>query len=197
MCISAPFALYKSIERLGRAKFNLEGPGEWEKMYRELHNEDVRGVRTAKVKKNPDRRGIWEDGHAPESLRATGIFDERSDDESDNDGGDDDASASELDLNDGTETGPLPKKKRKRGTGETRKEISWIWQTTPIRRTSGDKDDILQAEWARSRARVRRTSEEVALVREEMRRVLESLEWSAAQWGFEGKVQSKWRKFGA
>ena len=40
----------------------------------------------------------------------------------------------------------------------------------------------MRAEWARSRARLRRATEEVLLVCEEMRRVLLFLEWSAVQW---------------
>ncbi len=48
---------------------------------------------------------------------------------------------------------------------------------------SNDDDDILRAEWSRSRARVRRAAEEVALLREEMNRVLLFLEWTATQWG--------------
>ncbi len=80
------------------------------------------------------------------------------------------------------ERGLPPRKKRKKGTGETRKEISWIWKT--VRQTLDDNEDsnILRAEWARSRARVRRASEEVMLLREEMRRVLESLEFKASWW---------------
>ena len=141
-----------------RAKFNLEGPGKWEDTYRELRNEDVRGFATAKAKKNPNRRGIWEDGHVPDPLQVTEIFDE-----SDSDGNvseEHNDEESDPDLNDGTEAGPLlAKKKRKCGTGETRKEFSWIWLTTPFVDDNDDSDDILRAEWARSRARVRRTSE--------------------------------------
>lgn len=176
-----------------RSKFNLEGPGKWEDMYRELRNEDVRGFATNKAKKNPNRRGIWEDGFAPESLQPTEELDEVDADGTDDDDsnmGDshntEDPSESDPDLNDGTEVGPLRKKKRKRGTGETRRELSWIWQTSALSVDGDDNDDILRAEWARSRARVRRAVEEVALVREEMRRVLESLKWNAAQWDLRG-----------
>ena len=152
-----------------QAKLNLEGPGSWEKTYRELHNEDIRGFNSGKPKKNPARRGIWEDGHAlPENEPAETI--DKDEDESD------------PELDDPNERGLPPRKKRKKGTGETRKEISWIWKT--VRQTLDDNEDsnILRAEWARSRARVRRASEEVMLIREEMRRVLESLEFKASWW---------------
>lgn len=88
----------------------------------------------------------------------------------------------EPDLNAATERAPTAKKKRKKGTGETRKELSWIWLTTPLSLDANEEDDILRAEWARSRARVRRATEEVTLLREEMRRVLEFLKWKAKWW---------------
>ena len=151
------------------ARFNLEGPGEWEQTYRELHNEDIRGFASGKPKNKPPRRGIWEDGHAPSPPVPA---ENESDDEDESD----------PDLNDDMEVRLPPKKKRKTGTGETRKNISWIWQTIPLSLNSDEDDDVLRAEWARSRARVHRTTEEVALVREEMRRVIEFLEWRAQWW---------------
>ncbi len=158
-----------------KAKLDLEGPGDWEITYRELRNEDVRGYASGKPKKQPLRRGIWEDGHGPAVPDPSALFDDETDSEE-----------SDPDLNDGTEAGPLRTKnlkKRKHGTGETRKELSWIWKTA---RLSDDEeihdDDILRAEWSRSRARVRRCKEEVMLLREEMRRTIEFLDWKAAQW---------------
>lgn len=143
------------------AKLTLEGPGDWERTYCELRNEDIRGFATAKPKKNIARRGIWEDGHAPPIPDPMDIDEES--DETDEE--------SEPDLNAATEGVPTTRKKRKKGTGETRKELSWIWQTTPLSLDATEDDDILRAEWARSRARVRRASEEVMLLREEMRLV--------------------------
>lgn len=159
-----------------QAKLTLEGPGDWEQTYRELRNEDIRGFAAAKPKKNIARRGIWEDGHGPPSPDP---MDETSGSEEE----------SEPDLDAATE-GRLPaKKKRKKGTGETRKEFSWIWQTTPLSLDVHEEDDILRAEWARSRARVRRATEEVLLLREEMRRVLKYLEWKAEWW--DGKADAR------
>ncbi|KJA13135.1 hypothetical protein HYPSUDRAFT_209799 [Hypholoma sublateritium FD-334 SS-4] len=150
-----------------QAKLVLEGPGSWEQIYRELRNEDVRGFASGKPKKVPLRRGIWEDGHAPPTPETANIFNETSESESDPD----------LDAQEAVPAGPA-RKKRKLGTGETRKQLSWIWRTLPLLTGADEDDDILRAEWARSRARVRRASEEVMLVREEMRLndVLESLE---------------------
>lgn len=43
-------------------------------------------------------------------------------------------------------------------------------------------DDILRSDRAKSRAHVARANEEVLLLREEMRRTLEFLEWKAVWW---------------
>ncbi|KJA18008.1 hypothetical protein HYPSUDRAFT_115767, partial [Hypholoma sublateritium FD-334 SS-4] len=151
-----------------RAKLRLEGPGAWEGVYQELRNEDVRGFASGIKKAKRLRKGIWEDGHAPHEEEPAGILEEETE--------------SDPDLNDSTEGGPVrSKRKRKKGTGETRKELSWIWRTLPLS-DGNENDDILRAEWARSRARVRRATEEVLLVLEEMRRVLEFLKWKAKQW---------------
>ncbi|KJA13849.1 hypothetical protein HYPSUDRAFT_209191 [Hypholoma sublateritium FD-334 SS-4] len=157
-----------------RAKLTLEGTGTWERVYQELQNEDIRGYASGKVKKQPLRRGIWEDGQAPVDAQSTEVSDSEDGTEVED---------SDPDLNDGTESGPVRYKKRKKGTGETRKGLSWIWQNAPL--SENDKigdNEILQAEWARSRARVRRCKEEVLLLQEEMRRVLEFLEYKAVQW---------------
>ncbi|KJA25187.1 hypothetical protein HYPSUDRAFT_135353 [Hypholoma sublateritium FD-334 SS-4] len=159
------------------AKLRLEGPGSWEKMYRELRNEDIRGFASGKPKKKPPRRGIWEDGHAPPEPKTSEIFDEAEEE-------------SDPDLDDPTERGLPPRKKRKKGTGETRKELSWIWQTLPLNLNAEEDDVILRAEWARSRARVRCASEEVMLLREEMRRALKFLKWRALWWEDKQDVRS-------
>lgn len=159
------------------AKLRLEGPGSWEETYRELRNEDIRGFASGKPKTKPPRRGIWEDGYAPPEPEATEIFDEAEEE-------------SDPELDDPTERGLPPRKKRKKGTGETRKELSWIWQTLPLNLNAEEDDDILRAEWARSRARARRASEEVMLLREEMRRALEFLKWRASWWDNRQVVRS-------
>lgn len=156
------------------AKMKLEGPGEWEQTYRELKNEDVRSYTTKKKKRDVDRRGIWEDGNEPPTREEAAIFNS-------------DASDSESDIEMEEDTVRLTReqllKQRKKGTGETRKELSWIWATGTMRVDGGQANDILRAEWARSRARTLRAQEEVMLVREEMRHVLAFLEHSAITWG--------------
>ena len=68
--------------------------------------------------------------------------------------------------------------------------ISWIWQTLPLPEVDSEDDDILRAEWARSRARVRHATEEVALVREEMRRVGEFVVWKSMWWELRATLHS-------
>ena len=51
-------------------------------------------------------------------------------------------------------------------------------------------DEVLRVEWAKSRARSHRATEEVRRLKEEMRRVLETLKWEEAEW----KQQSNLRK---
>lgn len=66
---------------------------------------------------------------------------------------------------------------------------SWIWL---VPRASGDADmesqlnDSLRVEWMKSKARVQRWEEEVELVHEEMRRVVEYSKWKATWWRAQG-----------
>ena len=88
---------------------------------------------------------------------------------------------------DGLEGGPvnlLPEERHVRdGTGETQCTLSWIW-TVEGQSISPDSasDDILQSEWAKSRALAARATEEVQLLREEMRCVLAFLDWKSSWW---------------
>ncbi|KAL0571417.1 hypothetical protein V5O48_010552 [Marasmius crinis-equi] len=74
------------------------------------------------------------------------------------------------------------------GTGETRKVNSWIWEYGQGRNKIGlddgadDDNEILRAEWCKSRARLHRATEEVELLKEEMKRALCYLEWAANRW---------------
>lgn len=154
-----------------RAKMELDGPGEWEQVYQELRNDDVRSYASGKKRKQPDRRGIWEDGCEPPAPTPPGLME--SDDE------DSDVEMEEV----GRQTDQQLRKARKKGTGETRKELSWIWMVAPMDVESSEgANEILRSEWTKSKARASRSREEVLLLLEEMRRVLEFLEWKAAWW---------------
>ncbi|KAJ6483366.1 hypothetical protein C8R45DRAFT_784784, partial [Mycena sanguinolenta] len=65
-----------------------------------------------------------------------------------------------------------------------RKPMSWIWR---VEGSTGEPIDVvdneaLRIEWARTRAKSMRYAEEVDLLQEEMRRVLQFLDWRANWW---------------
>ncbi|KAG6847818.1 hypothetical protein H0H93_005714 [Arthromyces matolae] len=77
------------------------------------------------------------------------------------------------------------------GDTEGRRRISWVWLQDSAT-TAVDDDprfnDALRIEWCRSRARMMRWSEEVELLKEEMRRILEFLSWEGNQWLARAKI---------
>lgn len=77
--------------------------------------------------------------------------------------------------------------------GEGHYESSWIWLTplapgqAPLDADHPDEfATSMRVEWAQLKARAERWEEEVALLQEEMRRVVEYLEWKARWWRGEG-----------
>jgi hypothetical protein len=93
------------------------------------------------------------------------------------------------------------------GISEGRRTISWIWVVQGVAREVDDDERLhecmfnsfycvfakisaiaLRVEWCKSRSRAWRWSEEVKLLPEEMRRVLETLEWEAGKWESRGVV---------
>jgi len=141
------------------ARFNLSGPGEWENQLRPLKDTDVQSYQDPdRIKKGPGRRGILEDGQVDvlEERQSTGLT-------------------------------LIPETRSKRdGTGETKRTLSWIWLAGrpdgAFEGSDNNNDSILRAEWCKSRARVNRSVEEVKTMREEMRRLIESLDWEARWW---------------
>ncbi|KAJ7720993.1 hypothetical protein B0H16DRAFT_1666372 [Mycena metata] len=76
----------------------------------------------------------------------------------------------------------------RRGAGESRREVSWIWTAAGTSGTDTDLEDALRIEWAKSYARMRRWEEEVRLLEEEFRRLPISLEFQAARWDDRGMI---------
>ncbi|KAL0574845.1 hypothetical protein V5O48_007118 [Marasmius crinis-equi] len=153
--------------REARAAYkNLVGEGEWENRLHILKDCDVQSLRDpALVRVGPGRRGTNEEDEP--SRDATRPMEE---------------AGISLIPPDRTEW----EHRTKHGTGESRRVISWIW-------TGGGKldledgadeneNEVLRTEWCKSRARMKRAEEEVLLVKEEMRRTLEYLSWTASQW---------------
>ena len=140
-----------------KAIYDLEGPGEWEEVFKVLEDGDVRGYQDPnRLRPRKGRQGIWEDGQEPGVAPST------------EDGG-------------GITLYNEVRSKRD-GTGETRRTLLWIWTTSRAASSDDGRDDILRLEWAKSRARAARAWEEVMLLKEEMNRVLKYLEWKSEWW---------------
>ena len=153
-----------------QAKLQLVGSGIWEQSLRVLLDSDIRSYSETPAKQHKGRKGTLEDDALEQEERTgEGVVAALSQEDEE-----------PLDLR------PQPREKRD-GTGQTRKEISWIWRSTRIASADvgpqADKDDhLLRSEWAKSRARVARATEEVALLREEMCRTLAYLQWKTEWW---------------
>ncbi|KAF9471312.1 hypothetical protein BDN70DRAFT_909386 [Pholiota conissans] len=163
------------------AKLRLSGPGDWEKILRPLLNGDVRGYSDPRRHpRGPGRRGIWEDGQQPVDVAEV-----RDDDVAN--------TQPDEDMDDDTIEAIPQERGRREGTGRTTHAISWIWMGAGCHddAVGQEGEEIIRAEWARSRARVRRCTEEVQLLVEEMRRVLEYLDWKERWWLARKKSRSK------
>ncbi|KAF4600652.1 hypothetical protein EYR38_005295 [Pleurotus pulmonarius] len=75
-------------------------------------------------------------------------------------------------------------------TSEGHHTVSWIWRTGGMAGSDNEGDGLhssLRLEWCKSQARALRWSEEVLLLKEEMRRVLAFLRWQAEWWEVKGR----------
>jgi hypothetical protein len=153
------------------AKLLLSGSGEWEKNLRVLADADVRAYQDPmKLARKRGRRGTLEDGQISSDVQTNDF----------------EGAMETLDFS------LLPEERTQRdGTGETRRTLSWIWLTENAGSPQvNEGDEILRVEWAKSRARAARAAEEVLLLREEMRRVIEFLKWKSEWWLLRAKHQS-------
>ncbi|KDR69912.1 hypothetical protein GALMADRAFT_47993, partial [Galerina marginata CBS 339.88] len=129
------------------AKMLLSGPGDWELTLQVLQNGDIRGYQDAnQLRERQGRRGLLDDAQLERMAAAPSTSNVLADDI------------------DGLTLLNEPRERRD-GTGETRRTLSWIWTSTSNTPDPGDSsDDILRAEWAKSRARAARGTEEVLLL---------------------------------
>ncbi|KAG1864793.1 hypothetical protein F4604DRAFT_1882005 [Suillus subluteus] len=85
----------------------------------------------------------------------------------------------ELDKTDDVRGMSAPRK----GVSEGRRQLSWIWVVEGV---GDDQDEVIQdclrVEWCKAQARSMQWAEEVELLSEEMRRVLQFLRWHAGWW---------------
>ncbi|KAG1724932.1 uncharacterized protein EDB91DRAFT_1331171 [Suillus paluster] len=71
------------------------------------------------------------------------------------------------------------------GESEGTRKLSWIWSMRGAAPNEMDNDNTLEdmrIEWCKARARAMRWAEEVELLKEEMRRILQFFEWDAQRW---------------
>ncbi|KAG2356874.1 hypothetical protein BDR07DRAFT_1453293 [Suillus spraguei] len=75
--------------------------------------------------------------------------------------------------------------------GEGRRRLTWIWMMDGVDGCADGEDvDGVRVEWCKSHARALRWAEEVDLLQEEMRRVLQFFNWQANWW--EGQGAAAW-----
>jgi hypothetical protein len=160
----------EKYRRARAAKLALVGEGRWCEVLKPLADGDVRAYTDPnRIRMRTGRKGTVEVDESHQPWRGGEISSAA--------GHNDDDAKVELDI--------TPETRSVRdGTGETRKTLSWIWlmEGVHIDEYIADSDDILRSEWAKSRARAKRATEEVCLLREEMRRALEFLEWKSEWW---------------
>jgi hypothetical protein len=141
------------------ATLALSGPGDWKKELRVLHDADIRSYQDPNhLRACQGRRGMLEDDQIEQSGGGSVSVD-------------DNAASFTLFTKEWS---------NRDGTEESRRTLSWIWLNNTEAGSLNDAgDDILRVEWAKSRARSNRATEEVLLLLEEMRRVLLFLEWKS------------------
>ncbi|KAJ7494558.1 hypothetical protein B0H11DRAFT_1716969 [Mycena galericulata] len=144
------------------ALFALRGPGPWTEVLRELQKEDIRGM-------NERLMNAEEKEENRKARVLAGLSGDGKDDEVDDFG-------EPVDL---TVLFNLE-------MGEGRRNLSWIWYSGSIGGTDVNADgqlhEDIRIEWTKARARADRWQEEVILLEEEMRRVLEFCAWKARWW---------------
>lgn len=154
------------------ARLALTGPGQWENKHRVLLDADIRGYQDPnRLRPSAGRRGVREDDEI-DAIEALCTQEEvaRSAEAAG-------AVPADFEL--------LPKDRSwQEGTGESHHTVSWIWTVKGVINSDSGKisDDILRAEWAKSRARANRSCEEVNLLREEMQRTVKFLKWRLQWW---------------
>ncbi|KAF7367949.1 hypothetical protein MSAN_00860000 [Mycena sanguinolenta] len=144
------------------ALLTLRGPGDWERVLQVLRKEDVMGMNERLM--NEEEKEDNKKARVLAGLSADGKDDE-------------------LDIFGELEE---PTVLFNLEMGEGTRMLSWIWYTTPQRGTDETGDGSLhpdiRVEWMKAHARADRWREELILVEEEMRRVLEFCAWKARWW---------------
>lgn len=86
-----------------------------------------------------------------------------------------------LPLTDGDNRGP-GKEQEEVHTSDGQYTQSWIWRSNTTAVSQDEVNDDMRVEWAQCMARAVRWEEEVTLLQEEMRRVVQFLVWRSRNW---------------
>ncbi|KAG6809653.1 hypothetical protein H0H92_015320 [Tricholoma furcatifolium] len=140
--------------RLSReALLSLRGPGKWEEQFCELKKEDIRSI---------NERTVTEEEQVANET------------------------AEQIDNTSDVESLMKTASVLRLQTGEGSRSVSWIWYGATSKEVESDADgslhDSIRLEWMKARARAERWREEVILLEEEMRRVLQYCGWQAEWW---------------
>ncbi|KAK6996428.1 CxC2 domain-containing protein [Favolaschia claudopus] len=144
------------------ALLHLRGSGAWEEELQELKKEDIRGM----------NERLLNEQEKEENRKARLLA-----------GLPEDATGNDLDeYGQPVELTTLFNLE----TGEGRRQLSWIWYSGGVRASDvngdGSLHEDIRVEWTKARARADRWREELILLDEEMRRVLEFCLWKARWW---------------
>ncbi|KAF7289740.1 hypothetical protein MIND_01347600 [Mycena indigotica] len=149
------------------------GNSDWQTSLKELKADDLRGIPRAQFG-DPARQRTGPSGTSGRSSVEAEVSLDRQ--------------ASQRSA--GPAPGPSQTKRRRMGAVGAPK-LSWIWVQQTVSRKEGDPehtDEALRIEWARTRARALRWSEELDLLEEEMRRVQQFLLWRADWWEMRAEI---------
>ncbi|CAK5277177.1 unnamed protein product [Mycena citricolor] len=84
----------------------------------------------------------------------------------------------------------------RRDAGASKRTMSWIWTAKgALEQAEVELHDSIRVEWARARARRDRWSEEVLMLKEEMRRVCAYLQWQAEWWLKRQAMREDWDQY--
>ncbi|THU81370.1 hypothetical protein K435DRAFT_873405 [Dendrothele bispora CBS 962.96] len=182
--VKSRMVIFKNANVVGQrpvaraAKLALVGPGTWEETLKVLKDSDVTSYRDQSwFKVGSGRRGLNEDSWEPEPEVSSGRTGS----------GEDGENVVLLNEVRSDRRGLVTRREHvpREGTGETRQQNSSIWTSGPGMRLEDGADEnneICRSEWCRSRARARRATEEVMLLKEEMKRTILFLEWKEKWW---------------
>ncbi|KAF7358779.1 CxC2 domain-containing protein [Mycena sanguinolenta] len=136
---------------------------EGETGWRQLRREDVRTMEDAEELSKRQAQRKKRDARRREKLKRLRQEGQQVEDDGDGEGTDGEGMGADNDDDDG---------ERVVNAAENKRQVSWIWTTAGSTGSDAELEDTLRIEWTKARARCKWWAEEVALLEEEYRRVL-------------------------